>query len=1167
MRAICLTLFLACFALLSGNGLAAPDAADPFAQIVRTTEPLSPEAERQTFRLPEGFAAQLVVAEPDIAKPMNMAFDARGRLWVTVSREYPFPVTNGVGRDTVMVLSDFGADGRAKKIETFAEGLNIPIAVLPYKDGCIVWSIPNIWFLRDTDGDGRADKREILFGPLGWEKDTHGNFASFRRGFDGWIYGTHGFNNTSTMSAKDGSRITMQSGNTYRFRPDGSRVEQFTFGQVNPFGLAFDAWGNLYSADCHSSPIYQLLRGAYYPSFGKPHDGLGFAPVTIQHSHGSTAIAGITYISDPSWPADLQDNILIGNVMTSRINRDHIEFDGTSPRGVEQSDFLTSTDPWFRPVDIQFGPDGALYVADFYNRIIGHYEVPLTHPGRDRERGRIWRIVPKTTGEAPALALPSDIDGQLKELASTNPARRMLAMNTLADRGERSVLSRARTLLKSSRSTPESVVGAMWVVERSGGLEDSQLTSAMKNTSALVRSHVLQILDTRALWSESMRAAVVRSLNDEAPTVQRSAAVALSSHASARQIVPVLEALQKIDAKDAHLRHVLRMSLRDQLASTNGFAEAMKLALDGGSRQTLAGIALAIPTENAADFLVHHLETTKVPREFLTSCLQHAARWATPDRLDAPAMLSRRELGEDPDAQLGLFQAIRDGLDRRGVAPTPEIRNWGTTLATRLWDSATDGSNGWNASNVEGMTSASVPWFRQQRKSSDGDTDAWFLCSLPPGGEKLTGVMRSPTFAAPAKMSFFIAGHDGFPANPAKGVNVVRLRHATTLEILQSVSAPRNDVARPVSWDLSSVNGQPVFVEIVDADNGQSYAWIAAGRFEPAVMNLAKVDPLTSQRRRNGSMDLMRFLAMKEKESVLAAFMSDRQAEPLARATAARLVLGWNQARFLQPLLAMSVDATESIAFRESVAQALLETNRREIYTALTPVLKTAPDRWQQKLAEGFAAQKDGATVLLDAVAAGQASARVLTVRTVRDRLLALGSAEIEKRLEELTKNIGSLDEAREKLIAQRRLAFTPGPAATIGTGKTLFQQTCAVCHQIGGTGGVVGPQLDGVGNRGAERLIEDILDPNRNVDHAFYTTLLVLDDGEVVSGLLRREEGATIVIADSTGKEVTVPSAKVKQRRESPTSLMPDNFGDVISPADFNALVSYLLSTGSRTP
>jgi len=275
--------------------LAAPLSAanDPFADFVRKTDPRTPAEEQKSFHLPPGFDVQLVAAEPDIAKPMNMAFDERGQLWITQSREYPFPAaTNRPGRDEIKILSDFDETGRARHISTFADGLNIPIGVYPYRGGAIAFSIPYIYRFEDTNRDGRADRREVLYSGQGYDLDTHGLTSSFRRGYDGWLYADHGYRNNTTLNGTDGHAITMNSGNTYRMRPDGSRVEQFTWGQVNPFGLQFDPLGDVWSADCHSSPVYLLLRGAYYPSFGKPHDGLGYGPNICEHSHGSTAIAG-----------------------------------------------------------------------------------------------------------------------------------------------------------------------------------------------------------------------------------------------------------------------------------------------------------------------------------------------------------------------------------------------------------------------------------------------------------------------------------------------------------------------------------------------------------------------------------------------------------------------------------------------------------------------------------------------------------------------------------------------------------------------------------------------------------------------------------------------------------------------------------------------------------
>ncbi|HKQ37395.1 MAG TPA: PVC-type heme-binding CxxCH protein, partial [Verrucomicrobiae bacterium] len=474
-------------------------AADPFSEGVRSTPWLSPADEQKNFHLPPGFEIQLVAAEPDLIKPMNMAFDARGRLWVTVTREYPYPAPlDKPARDAIKILEDTNGDGKADKITTFADGLNIPTGIYPFNGGCIAWSIPNIWLFRDTNGDDKADTREVLFGPLGWERDTHGMNSSFRRGFDGWLYATHGFNNNSTMRGKDGSEIKMNSGNTYRVRLDGSRVEQHTFGQVNPFGLCFDPLGNLYSADCHSAPIYQLLRGGYYPSFGKPHDGLGFAPTMMEHAHGSTAICGPFYYSDSLWPEEYRDNMFVCNVMTSRLNRDRLSEHGSTKIALEMPDFLTTDDPWFRPVDVQLGPDGALYIADFYNRIIGHYEVPLEHPGRDRTSGRIWRVtyLGKTHPKRPDLTRAS-ADKLIEALADPNITYRMLATDQLTDRIGKGAVAPLKKVMggrRSSRLTATQKVHVLWALFRLGALEDKMLETAAQDSSREVRVHAMRIL-------------------------------------------------------------------------------------------------------------------------------------------------------------------------------------------------------------------------------------------------------------------------------------------------------------------------------------------------------------------------------------------------------------------------------------------------------------------------------------------------------------------------------------------------------------------------------------------------------------------------------------------------------------------------------------------------
>ena len=250
----CLATIAAAVALAAGSAARASEAADPLAAHVRPTDPLAPEEERAGFLLPPGFTAELVAAEDRIAKPMNLAFDDRGRLWVSCSLEYPFAApADRAGRDRIVIVADRDGDGSWEDVTTFADGLNVPIGLVPVADGVICFSIPHIWHLRDVDGDDRVDERVVLYGPLGWEKDTHGLCNAFRPGPDGWIHACHGFNNQTRVAGSDGHAVAMQSGNTFRFRPDGRRIEHFTWGQVNPFGMDFDDRGDLFTADCHTS--------------------------------------------------------------------------------------------------------------------------------------------------------------------------------------------------------------------------------------------------------------------------------------------------------------------------------------------------------------------------------------------------------------------------------------------------------------------------------------------------------------------------------------------------------------------------------------------------------------------------------------------------------------------------------------------------------------------------------------------------------------------------------------------------------------------------------------------------------------------------------------------------------------------------------------------------
>ena len=1146
-------------------GLSAVAAEDPFADVIRKTEPLTPEEEVQTFHLPPGFEAQLVASEPEIGKPMNMAFDAKGRLWITQSREYPFPVlpVDKPGRDKILVLDDFDANGRARKVTTFVEGLNIPIGLYPYKDGVIAFTIPKIHFFRDTDGDGHADKDEVLLTGFGYEKDTHGLTSNFRRGYDGFIYADHGFNNDSTVTGRDGSSIKMNSGNCYRFLPDGTHVEQHSFGQVNPFGLMFDPLGDLWSADCHSSPTYILFRGGHYPSFGKPNDGLGFAPDICKHSHGSTAIAGMVYYDDDQFPAEYRGNTFIGNVMTCRINRDSYEVHGSTRLAKEEPDFLSSDDPWFRPVMLEFGPDGAIYMADFYNRIIGHYEVPLDHPGRDRERGRIWRIVYK--GDSATKPMRFDLSKGsaaelVQELGSPNITRRMLATDQLVDRVGKPAIEPLVKMIRDQRALPTQKVHGLWGLSRLRGIDDELLTLAAHDHASVVRIHAMRVLAETEHWSSAAAELARQAAADSEPFVQRAAAEALGRHPSAENLKALLTLRQRAPAEDQQLVYVTRMALRNQILPDDSIKALADL--NESQERLVADVAVGAKTKASAQFLLEHLSLVPQDRDALESILRHIARYGPEEQMDRLRDFTREHFPRDIDFQIGLFKSIQEGIQQRGGTLTVGLRSWAAALAeTSLGAVSTEPD--WRNLPFKGKESAD-PWILQNRRCADGENEHRLISSLPPGGERLTGILRSRPFPMPAKLSFFIAGHDGPPGKPPHHANLIRLIDPKSDEVFAKAEPPRNDTARQITWDLSKHAGESACLEVVDGDDGDAFAWLAVGRFNPPVVSESGDLPNQIDQRRQTAAELAAELKIVALENPLSALFLNKDAPAATRAAAGKALMVLAPSIHFRDLADVLADAAQSQKLREECARALAESGLADARPALVDALATAPQTLQTQIGLALASKPEGAEALLVAVEQGKASRRLLQDKTIRDRLLAAKPADVSERISTLTKGLPAEDLERQKLIDERVAKFAP-TAASAELGMAVFKQNCALCHSIDGQGATIGPQLDGVGNRGAPRLVEDILDPSRNVDRAFRVTLFTLKDGDVQTGLLRREEGESIIIADGTGKEHPLQKSEIAERRESELSLMPDNFSQLIKPEDFNNLLAFLLSKGRK--
>ena len=1178
--------------LIAGIALAQED---PFAVGVRITTWLKPDEEQKLFKLPEGFEIQLVAAEPDIQKPLNMAFDEKGRIWLTCTVEYPYAAPlDKPGRDSIRVLEDIDGDGRFEKVSIFADGLNIPMGIYPWKGGCVAYSIPDITHFEDTDGDGKCDKRTKLYGPFDHTRDTHGMVNAMRRGFDGWVYACHGFNNDSHVKGADGHEVHLNSGNTFRFQLDGSRIEQFTHGQVNPFGMCFDELFNIFTADCHSKPLTQLIRGGYYPSFGKPHDGLGFVPPMMDHLHGSTAICGLAIYTGENFPKEYRGQFFSGNVMTSRINRNKPQYHGSTIKAVEQPDFLIGGDPWFRPVDIQIGPDGAMYVLDFYNRIIGHYEVPLPHPGRDRTSGRLWRIVYKGNDpETRPAGKPGEIDltkmsvrELIKQLEHPNLEQRLRVQHWLVDVIGKRCMADEETVPFVLKGSVTSFVPLAWIAERFRTIAEQDLLFLGRTPVRAHQVHLMKILAERPKLDGDFRnlarlnlvretSSNVRLNADKVfgpdPMVrfyQRAAAEALGLHPDPEDFPLLLGRLAHIQDKDPLLAIVIRMAIRNHIISVDEEHPIDVAKISKDDRSELASICVAAQSPRAGRFLVEHLIATDEPSEKTLLYLQHAARFAPKDKVSSLVDFTRQKFESDAELQARILQAIHAGLTQRGQESGTVLSSWGGDLANRLLALDDGHPIPWTSVPVDGLPPSENPWVLQQRVSQDGDKESMFFCSIVKG-EQRTGIYRSAAFELPAQLSFWCAGHDGFPNVKLQGKNLVRLRDAKTHEVLANSPPPRNDTAQRIDWDLSKFitpSPQPSpkgrgsqeprlgYIELVDGDTAGAYAWLAVGRFSVEGLNPSKrTEHLIAAADIVGKLKLQSL-----RPKLLELFGSN--IDSTARVAIGQALVSLSPDTRAAALVAAMADPSFPADLTPKAVYAINVDHDDEYQGNLKEVMKRAPTRLQTSLAETLAGDAAGAETLIGLVKAGVASPRLLTSANVKAKLDALNSDQLAEQVAAITANLPAQSEIIDKLVIERRAAY-PKATPNLEKGTALFEKHCATCHQIAGKGSVIGPQLDGIGLRGLERLVEDVLDPNRNVDVAFRTTTIRTVNGEVISGLVRREEGATLILADNKGKEISVSKDDIEEQAKGSLSLMPANVHEIVSEAEFHDLLAYLLS------
>ncbi|GIW86728.1 MAG: glycosyl hydrolase [Isosphaeraceae bacterium] len=689
----------------------------------RMQNPLDPEASSTHLSVPGGFRAELFAAEPQIVKPIALTWDHRGRLLVAESVDYPNDKQpEGQGNDRITICEDTDGDHRADRFTVFADKLSIPTSLVMTPAGLIVAQAPEMLLLVDTDGDDRADVRKVLFSGFHID-DTHAGPSNLRLGFDGWIYATVGY---AGFEGTVGGEHHQFRQNIFRFRPDGSKLEVLGSTSNNTWGLGITETNEIVYSTAngeHSSYLghpnrsFEAVRGWLGQATARMADHDRFHPLTtvrqVDFFGGFTAAAGHAVYTARHFPPEYWNRYAFVAEPTGHlVHQMRLDRRGSHMVSRDRFNLLASTDEWTSPIAAEVGPDGAVWVLDWYNFIVQHNPTPLGFttgkgnayetPLRDKTHGRVYRVC---ANDRPLESIPGDLTrftpAQLVEvLRHLNMFWRMAAQWHLVARGDRRIVADLTRLIAASEVEPETgenpaALHALWTLQGLKALDQPPIrdavTSALRSPAPSVRRAAAEVLPRDTAAAQAILTAGL--LDDPHPVVRREALRVLSECPSSDQIgAAVVAALLK--PENTEDRWI-------PLAATTAAA-----------RHDLGFLAAALKSDQPTDALT---QTARIVAE-------HAARGPERGRLPAvlaagfeqpgpcaDAILAGLSAGW-PDAQIpALDDATRKALLARldSLSPTAQLslallaRRWGlasevegvlASLRSRLADEVADES-------------------------------------------------------------------------------------------------------------------------------------------------------------------------------------------------------------------------------------------------------------------------------------------------------------------------------------------------------------------------------------------------------------------------------------------------------------------------------------------
>jgi len=536
-------------------------------------DPLSPEDSLHHTQIRADFDLALFASEPDIVNPIFLAWDQRGRLWVAETVDYPNDVRDGSGNDTIKILEDTDGDGKCDKVTLFAEGLNIPTSLTFWDGGIIVAQAPDFLYLKDEDGDDKADIKKVLF--TGWgTRDTHAGPSNLRYGLDNWIYGSVGYSGFN--GEVGGKRLKFGQG-VYRFKPDGSALEFLYQFNNNTWGLGLNSAGDVFGSTANRNPaFFGAFAATGYPAGkgGKSAemiaDRIAFAPITpnirqVDAFGQYTAGAGYVFATSDNFPSTWRGKMAFisgptGNLLGMYENRP--KADGYE--AINRFNLIASSDEWFSPVAAEVGPDGNLWVSDWYNFIIQHNPTPNPkrggyqakrgkgnaheNPHRDKQHGRIYRAIWKDAKPSKITSLHDATDESLiTALKSDNQFWRLTAQRIIVAQQRTQVAGKLKALLAHGGAVGSH---ALWTLKGLRLLDKESHQKALLNSDDVLKRNAIRAIDhTDDGMQLFFDSAVVQA---KAPLVKLAAFTKLAHFPDRKSVQQVATQLMQDDVNSKH---------------------------------------------------------------------------------------------------------------------------------------------------------------------------------------------------------------------------------------------------------------------------------------------------------------------------------------------------------------------------------------------------------------------------------------------------------------------------------------------------------------------------------------------------------------------------------------------------------------------------------------